>query len=251
MNSADHSHVGFVIATKRVAEEEYKPCFVYREQPMDPQDSGWRVFAGDESQEYVDDADNSGIYAPATILAIDPSLQQVFMAPIGSAFEREHPEADWQAAEGFRMATGELEEQSIGGAWTLTIADTFDRHEEDEGDFVFVDDGRTVRIAIWDFQGKAYEEVVSLHQEFIMERGPEETPVIQRFDMTEPGMTRLGFIVEESDEEHSYHVLYGYTIVGNEVAQGVYYYDDLNDKEWALQTWLSVRCEPVDSGSMN
>ena len=38
---------GFIIATKRVAEEEEKICFMYREAPMDPQDSGWRVFTGD------------------------------------------------------------------------------------------------------------------------------------------------------------------------------------------------------------
>lgn len=251
MNTADHSQVGFVIATKRVAEEEYKPCFVYREQPMDPQDSGWRVFAGDESQDYVDNADNSGIYAPATILAIDPSLQQIFMSPIGAAFEREHPEAAWQVAEGFRMATGELEEQNIGGAWTILVADTFDRHEEDEGDIIFADDGLTVRVAIWDFQGKTFDEIVNLHKEFILERGPEDAPVIEHFDMSEAGVTRLGFIVEESDETHSYHALYGYTIIGHEVAQGVYYYDDPQDREWALKAWMSVRCEAAEFGSMN
>ncbi|MBL0019703.1 MAG: hypothetical protein IPP17_25545 [Bacteroidetes bacterium] len=33
---------------------------------------------------------------------------------------------------------------------------------------------------------------------------------------------------------------YGYTIIGREVAQGAYYFDNDTDREWALSTWNSV-----------
>ena len=89
--------LGFLIATKRVAEEEHKVCFMYRESPMDPQDSGWRVFAGDESQEYVDLSENSGIYQPAAILMIDDSISDLLGEPIGSAFERDDATSPWRA----------------------------------------------------------------------------------------------------------------------------------------------------------
>jgi hypothetical protein len=152
---ANFPPIGFLIATKRVAEDENKVCFLYREEPMDPQDSGWRVFAGDESQAYLDNPDNSGIYNPTTILTIDPSLRELLLKPVGSAFEREDPTAEWKAAEGFEVGGGdEVGWQGIGGAWSLQISGIFDRSEDEEGDHVFAAEGRTVRIAIWDFSDK-------------------------------------------------------------------------------------------------
>jgi hypothetical protein len=58
--------------------------------------------------------------------------------------------------------------------------------------------------------------------------------------LSENGIARIGFVVVESDETHEYKVLYGYTIIGNEVAQGAYYFDHDDDREWALRTWNSV-----------
>ena len=238
---ANFPPIGFLIATKRVAEDENKVCFLYREEPMDPQDSGWRVFAGDESQAYLDNPDNSGIYNPTTILTIDPSLRELLLKPVGSAFEREDPTAEWKAAEGFEVGGGdEVGWQGIGGAWSLQISGIFDRSEDEEGDHVFAAEGRTVRIAIWDFSDKQPAEVLAMHKEFIQNRDESEHPTLESFDLSENGISRIGFVVVESDETHEYKVLYGYTIIGNEVAQGAYYFDHDDDREWALRTWNSV-----------
>lgn len=233
--------IGFLIATKRVAEDENKACFVYREEPMDPQDSGWRVFAGDESQAYLDNPDNSGIYNPTTLLTIDPSLRELLLQPVGSAFEREDGTSEWRVAEDFAVdGEDEVGRQSIGGAWSLEISGIFDRYEDEEGDHVFAAEGRTVRIAIWDFSDKQPAEVLALHREFIQNRDAVAHPSLETFDSTEAGVTRLGFVVVESDDTHDYKVLYGYTIVGNEVAQGAFYFDNDQDREWAINTWNSV-----------
>ena len=50
------------IATNRITVEGYKVGYCYREKPDGDWDSGWRFTAGDESEEYMDDPNNAGIY---------------------------------------------------------------------------------------------------------------------------------------------------------------------------------------------
>ena len=69
----DISKMGFAFATKRVAEEGRKVKFMYRESPDHPDDSGWRFFCGEESQEYVDDPENTGIFSVGVIAKADPA----------------------------------------------------------------------------------------------------------------------------------------------------------------------------------
>jgi hypothetical protein len=234
-------NIGFVIATKRVAEDEHKVCFMYREAPMDAQDSGWRIFAGDESQAYVNDPENSGIYQPAAILMVDDSIRPLLLEPIGAAYERVDGTAEWQVAEGYAFGgDDEIETQPLGGGWQMEISGVFDRDEDDEGDTVFASEGRTVRVAIWDFSDKAPEEIIALHKAFIHDRDQSETPTLEVFELDQDDIVRMGFLVEESDEDRKYKVLYGYTIIGTEVAQGAFYYDEETDHTWAMETWLSI-----------
>ena len=80
----------FAFATNRVTEEGRPVLFMYRESPDHPRDSGWRFFSGDESQEYVDDPDNSGIVALSAIVEADPSIVPYLETPAPCAFEREN-----------------------------------------------------------------------------------------------------------------------------------------------------------------
>ncbi|HEY5701520.1 MAG TPA: DUF2185 domain-containing protein [Gammaproteobacteria bacterium] len=86
----DLSHMGTAFASKRVAEERDKVRFMYREDPVRDDDSGWKFFSGDEPQEYVDNPDNVGLYAISTIAEIDPDIVPLLNTPPPCAFEREH-----------------------------------------------------------------------------------------------------------------------------------------------------------------
>lgn len=81
-------NMGACFATDRITVDGLKVGYMYREQPDKAVDSGWRFFAGDESQEYVDDPDNTTIYAVNTICNYDPAIIPFLRAPIGSAFGR-------------------------------------------------------------------------------------------------------------------------------------------------------------------
>ena len=79
---------GACFATDMITVEGRRVAFMYREQPDRDVDSGWRFMAGNESDEYMDNPDNHGIYDVNTIANYDPDIVPFLDAPIGSAFER-------------------------------------------------------------------------------------------------------------------------------------------------------------------
>ena len=77
------------IATNRITMEGYKVGYCYREEPDGGWDSGWRFTAGDESEAYMDDPNNAGIYKLNTICNDDPDIISLLNTPAPCAFERD------------------------------------------------------------------------------------------------------------------------------------------------------------------
>ena len=77
------------ITTNRITVEGYKVGYCYREKPDGDWDSGWRFTAGDESEEYMDDPNNAGIYKLNTICNDDPDIIPLLNTPAPCAFERD------------------------------------------------------------------------------------------------------------------------------------------------------------------
>jgi hypothetical protein len=79
---------GSCYASDRITVEGSPVGYCYREEPDNDIDSGWRFFAGDESQEYANDPENFAIYDMNTVANYDPSIAEILDASTGSAFER-------------------------------------------------------------------------------------------------------------------------------------------------------------------
>ena len=77
------------IATNRITVEGYKVGYCYREEPDGGWDSGWRFTAGDESEAYMDDPNNAGIYKLNTICNDDPDIIPLLNTPAPCAFARD------------------------------------------------------------------------------------------------------------------------------------------------------------------
>ena len=77
------------IATNRITVEGCKVGYCYREKADGDWDSGWRFTAGDESDEYMDDPNNAGIYGLNTICNDDPDIIPLLHTPAPCAFERD------------------------------------------------------------------------------------------------------------------------------------------------------------------
>lgn len=89
------------IATNRITVEGCKVGYCYREEPDGDWDSGWRFTAGDESDDYMDDPNNAGLYKLNTICNDDSDIIPLLNTPAPCAFERdEHgvfqPIKDWK-----------------------------------------------------------------------------------------------------------------------------------------------------------
>ena len=79
---------GSCFATDRIVVDGAPVGYCYRESPDSPLDSGWRFFAGDESDSYVDDPTNVGLYDVNTIANYDSAVLPILDSPYDSAFER-------------------------------------------------------------------------------------------------------------------------------------------------------------------
>ena len=77
------------IATNCITVEGCKVGYCYREKPDGGWDSGWRFTAGDESEAYMDDPNNAGIYKLNTICNDDPDIIPLLNTPAPCAFARD------------------------------------------------------------------------------------------------------------------------------------------------------------------
>jgi hypothetical protein len=76
------------IVSARVTRDQRPVAWLYREAPDRPDDSGWRVFAGDESEAYTDDPMNATVVPLRDLLEDDHALEPVLRTPAPCRFER-------------------------------------------------------------------------------------------------------------------------------------------------------------------
>ena len=87
--------MGYVIASNHVTVDRKPIGYCYRERPDSDEDSGWRVFSGDESQAYADDPANFSMVNASTIVRLDPSITPVLTRLYPIAFERDEATGDF------------------------------------------------------------------------------------------------------------------------------------------------------------
>jgi hypothetical protein len=82
---------GHCLASDRITVDGEPVGYAYREKPDDATDSGWRFFAGDESQGYADTPSNFEVYDVNTIANYDNDIVAILDAPPEAQFERVAP----------------------------------------------------------------------------------------------------------------------------------------------------------------
>ena len=80
--------IGSCLASDRITVGGEKVGYMYREEPNDESDGGWRFFAGDESEQYSDDPNNFEIYDVNTIANYDRAIIPYLSFEAGSQLER-------------------------------------------------------------------------------------------------------------------------------------------------------------------
>lgn len=72
--------------TQHILRDGSRVGYLYREEPDNDRDSGWRLFAGDESPDYLDYAENIAFVSLGAVLNHDDAFLALLESPVGSAF---------------------------------------------------------------------------------------------------------------------------------------------------------------------
>lgn len=80
--------MGECLATDMIVIDGMKVGFMYRDEPEDNDDSGWRFLSGTENQKYMNDPQNSGVYEVNTIANYDRAIIPYLDMPVGTELER-------------------------------------------------------------------------------------------------------------------------------------------------------------------
>lgn len=78
------------LATDTILVKGKKVGYMYRDTPAEnAPDSGWRFMAGDESDSYMNNPENIGVYSLNTICNYDKDIIPFLNSPIGTAYFRD------------------------------------------------------------------------------------------------------------------------------------------------------------------
>lgn len=78
------------LVSARVFREDQPIRWLYREPPDNKRDSGWRIFGGDESDDYANDDGNCAAMPLREILDAHPDIERLLDTPAPASFERNH-----------------------------------------------------------------------------------------------------------------------------------------------------------------
>lgn len=84
----DFNHFGYVLASKELIDNKMPILYMYKEKPDNNQDSGWRFFSGNETEEFLNDVNNIVMCDIKTIVDIDPSIVGLLFWPYDMSFTR-------------------------------------------------------------------------------------------------------------------------------------------------------------------
>ena len=134
--------------------------------------------------------------------------------------------------------------RSITRDWSIDLDDAFQRRAEG-GDVLFWLPPRTVYATVYATGDVEAEEAIQ-H----MLEGRPGAPV-QTFDRAEPGLAGHAYLLPEGEGAARYWGLNTWTAARGSVACVTFYFEQLDDLDWALRAWHSVRCETCERKYLN
>lgn len=88
VSALTEKYVKRCFVTNNILYDSEKVGYLYREEPDYEDDSGWRFTAGNETDEYMDNPENSSYVSLAAVLREDDSIVELLEREIGVVFVR-------------------------------------------------------------------------------------------------------------------------------------------------------------------
>lgn len=80
-------NAGGVIISKSIYQGSSKLKWLFREESVNPSDNGWRAIGDKDTQEYLDNPENSMVVDFNTLANIEPAVLSVYDMPVGTDLE--------------------------------------------------------------------------------------------------------------------------------------------------------------------
>jgi hypothetical protein len=80
--------MGYCLVSDKITVDGMKVGFMYREKPEEKDDSGWRFLSGTETEEYMDDENNTMIFDVNVVANYDEAIIPYLKSKVGTELER-------------------------------------------------------------------------------------------------------------------------------------------------------------------
>lgn len=237
----DFPPIGYLLVSRMVADQKKKPKFMYREKRTKPEDSGWRIFSGEESDDYVNNPENIAISSPSTILKQDASIANLLLKGVGSVYERVSDTAEWRKVHDFGLKDDFMVRHELTDRWRFSINNLFERRlEKETGSLLYTTGDKSVRLSVWNDKGKTKDIIYKRCIERVNTRDESRNKTLEKYDFSDDKVFRTGYRIKESDSHREYNVIYASSIINEELLQAALYFDSEEDMQWAIGTWQSM-----------
>lgn len=124
---------GTAVASDEITVRGRPVGYMYREEPVSDDDSGWRFLSGDETDDYLADERNSDVFDVNVIANYDEAIVPYLDEPEGTHLEREPDSDDFVEVDPDEEDDDDVDEDG----WAEFDDDTIDSATElgDERDF--------------------------------------------------------------------------------------------------------------------
>jgi hypothetical protein len=234
--------IGFVLVTDKITVEGNKVDYMVRETPDRDGDSGWIFYGGGETQEYIDDPNNTSLLSANTVANYDPEVIEYLTYPSGTEIERNKEgllqviSKDVKKPDVIFFYPVDEGYIQVSTSWGFSIAHHMLRRF-DKGSLVIWRPGFTIWLEAYNSSDKSAEESIS---EMINKASPSK----EKFEKLEMnGLHKARYYLEEETAGKVQTSAYILGFTENEGVHLAIYYDDAKHVSEIDEIWSTLKYE--------
>lgn len=231
--------IGFAFATDMITVEGKKVDYMVKQQPDREGDSGWIFYGGGETQEYIDDSNNTSLLSINTIANYDPEIIGFLTYPPGTEIERNN--------EGrLQVITSGIKEPEVvflppvdrgviqvSRNWGFSIA-TRMLKRFDKGSLVIWRPGFTIWLDSFNTNGVGLEERIS---NVLKTVSPDKTDFSE---VEENGIHKIRYSLQEITDGKEQNAVYIFALSEDQEMHMAIYFDNSNDMSEIEEIWKTL-----------
>lgn len=231
--------IGFAYVTDIITVEGKKVDYMVRQQPVHEGDSGWIFYGGGETQEYMDDSNNTSLLSINTIANYDPEIIGFLTYPPETEVERNAEGRLQVITQGIKdpevvflppVDRGFIQ---ISKNWGFNIS-TRMLKRFDKGSLVIWRPGFTIWLDILNTNGVGIEERIN---NVLKTVSPDRTDFSK---VQEYGIHKIRYSLREITDGKEQNAVYIFALSEDQEIHMVIYFDNSNDMSEIEKIWETL-----------